>query len=881
MIVTPGQVATGKACLMNADCMSGFCIDGVCCQEACGGACQACASAYTGLVNGVCGPVRTGADPHDDCDDEGVTNPCGLDGQCDGAGLCRKYALGRSCTEPKCSDASTFVPAGTCDGNGECTDAEAVDCGGYPCAVTGCAKPCTGDTECPSGSYCANGTCRTKKLNGDACSAAGECGTGFCSPDQVCCDAACTGACVACDTKLTGEASGTCAPVQKGLDPNDDCEAAAASSCGSDGSCDGKGACQKYEEGTPCGEGSCSGAMFTPGKICDGAGKCAAGGAAKDCGSSACTTSGCATSCTKDADCASGSMCATSSKTCAPKKADGGTCSTGNECVSNACVDGVCCESACTGKCYACSNAKTGGTAGKCLPVKVGTDLDNDCDLTDESTCGQDGTCDGNGQCRSWSTGTQCVAGMCNASGNYVSPRTCSAGTCRAATTDVCAPAVCDGTLGCKRTCAVKADCIGSTYCDTGTKLCAAQKTAGQTCGNGTECLSGFCVDKVCCNTACNGTCVSCLAKDTGLSADGTCGNVTDGTDPASECTAGTSECGLDGMCGGGKCRSAPTTKSCGTVTCTGSSLTPLSKCDGNGTCPAATAGACPGHVTCASTTACRSTTCTADSNCVSGYYCASGTCTQKKANGSACTGGSAGNNQCTSNICSSDNTCCSTACSASCQGCNIANTGAPSGTCSPRITTPGDRDIAPCSGACPVGYALCVNDTGGGGTCNPITWGFEDGAPSDWQDALAPVNFTQRVPANTTGLPRTGTWALSSFGNEDSFAWESQLGTTLCGDLRTMDLHGRTLSFYIYAPTPAPNAGSAGTCHIEYTGTDPAGDGFDGEIFPITFSQYNAWTLYSGTLTGTITKFRSIHLTCDFGNWPAGTLYFDDISIK
>jgi hypothetical protein len=85
----------------------------------------------------------------------------------------------------------------------------------------------------------------------------------------------------------------------------------------------------------------------------------------------------------------------------------------------------------------------------------------------------------------------------------------------------------------------------------------------------------------------------------------------------------------------------------------------------------------------------------------------------------------------------------------------------------------------------------------------------------------------------------------------------------------------------YIYAPTPAPNAGSAGTCHLEYTGTDPAGDGFDGELPPINFTQYNTWTLYTGTLTNSITKFYSFHLACAFGAWPAATLYFDDISIR
>lgn len=878
VVVPPGQAATGMACLMDGDCTSSFCRDGVCCQDQCAGACQACSSTYTGLENGLCGPVKTGIDPHDDCADDSRSNPCGQDGQCDGGGQCRKYSLGRSCADATCTDASTFVPAGTCDGSGTCTAGVATDCGPYPCAVTGCAKPCTGDPDCPNGSYCSNGTCRTKKLSGEACSGAGECGTGFCSPDQVCCDNACTGACMACSNKLTGQPAGTCAAVQLGLDPKDDCATDPVDTCLHDGTCDGKGACHSYESGRSCGSGTCAGSTFTPGKVCNGSGLCVAGGTANDCGQSACAVDGCKTACTSTADCASGSTCVIATRVCAPKKANGTTCTLGSECVSNACVDGVCCESACTAKCYACSNDKTGATAGQCLPVKVGTDLDNDCSLANTNTCGQDGTCDGNGQCRLWSDGTQCAAGMC-VSGNYVSPQTCSQGTCRAPTTDVCAPAVCDGAMGCKRTCTTNPDCIGATYCNTTTKTCAAQKTPGLTCASGFECLSGYCADGVCCNNPCNGTCVSCLAKDNGLQADGTCGNVKDGTDPATECAAGATTCGLDGMCGGGKCRSAPTTLSCGTVACSGSTLTPLSKCDGNGACPAAATMPCPGNVTCASTSACRSPTCTADANCVSGYYCAGGTCTQKKATGSACTGS---DNQCTSNTCSQDGICCGSACAQACMGCNTTNTGVPSGTCAPLLMG-GARNVAPCGGACSAGYALCVGATAADAVCNPTTWGFETGAPSDWQDALAPVNFTTRVPANTQGLPRTGSWALSSFGNQSSVAWQSQLRTVLCGDdaTRTMDLRGKTFSMYIYAPTPEPNAASPRTCHIEYTGTDPAGDGFDGEIFPITFSQFDAWTLYSGTLTNTITKFRSLHVTCDFGAWPAATLYFDDISIK
>ncbi len=45
---------------------------------------------------------------------------------------------------------------------------------------------------------------------GEVCSSAGECGTGFCA-DGVCCNTSCAGSCEACSSALTGEADGICA----------------------------------------------------------------------------------------------------------------------------------------------------------------------------------------------------------------------------------------------------------------------------------------------------------------------------------------------------------------------------------------------------------------------------------------------------------------------------------------------------------------------------------------------------------------------------------------------------------------------------------------------------------------------------------------------
>src|SRR5690606_24084561 len=72
--------------------------------------------------------------------------------------------------------------------------------------------------------------------------------SGACA-DGVCCDDACDGLCLACDTPRTGKALGICAPILPGIDPDDECAAQV---------CDGSGACAD-----PCGL-----APTPPGDVC-------------------------------------------------------------------------------------------------------------------------------------------------------------------------------------------------------------------------------------------------------------------------------------------------------------------------------------------------------------------------------------------------------------------------------------------------------------------------------------------------------------------------------------------------------------------------------------------------------------------------------------
>ena len=82
----------GATCGAPGECRSGRCFDGVCCLSDCSGLCQSCAIAGT---VGTCVNVPVGSDPRDDCPDDGIAG-CGRRGSCDGTGAARSTRRARS-----------------------------------------------------------------------------------------------------------------------------------------------------------------------------------------------------------------------------------------------------------------------------------------------------------------------------------------------------------------------------------------------------------------------------------------------------------------------------------------------------------------------------------------------------------------------------------------------------------------------------------------------------------------------------------------------------------------------------------------------------------------------------------------------------------------
>ena len=226
-----------------------------------------------------------------------------------------------------------------------------------------------------------------------------------------------------------------------------------------------------------------------------------------------------------------------------------------------------------------------------------------------------------------------------------------------------------------------KTPCTASGACD-GKGTC--KKSNGQKCAGGTDCATGICVDGVCCDVACTGTCKTC--KLSGYA--GTCTNVLAGQPDANGSTAcvGTGACDgngacktaqgqpctsgsacVTGHCADGVCCDMGCSETCKACHLAGKAGTcshvPASQPDANGKQPCMGANACDG----------------------------SGAC--KKAAGQACPGGF---KDCSTGFCM-DYVCCDTPCTDTCRSCGLSGS---LGTCTLVPAGQGDdKATTPCTG--------------------------------------------------------------------------------------------------------------------------------------------------------------------------------------
>jgi hypothetical protein len=676
-----GLKGFGKACADGAECVSHFCAQGFCCNSACNGTCRSCGLPGT---LGTCTSVPNGAaDPQGTCQNKGAAT-CETDGLCDGKGACRLYVAGTECLAATCpAGASMLTQARTCDGVGNCQAPATLACAPFKCnGAQACNAACTSDADCLAPNICDPKTnlCGDKKRLGQTCATTNDCLTGNFCVDGVCCGASTCGTCQACN--VPGKA-GACADVVAGQ-PEPHARCAASPPCGNTGACDGAGMCEQASSNVSCGVASCTGSTYTPISHCTGDGACATA-ATGSCTPYVCGGAACKTTCTGDGDCMPPYTCqgATGAKSCALKK-NGLACTAGGQCISGNCVDGVCCGSADCPACQACNITGNGA----CAPLAAGTPAPAAfCADEGAASCGANGRCDGAGGCQQYANGTACSNATCPASGTTLTMAgTCQGGTC-SKPTQSCAPYFCNGVAACQGSCGDSDDCTTGFYCTGAGGSCVAKKGAGAACTGNTQCSSGSCVDGVCCTTS---SCPSCRACNVPGSL-GTCSPMIAGSvDPNGTCDdQGATTCGTNGRCdGAGGCQRYSDGTSCSQAVCQNTATLKLAGTCSGGSCTAGTTACAPFMCT---NGACANT-CNDDNDCASGTYCsgAGGTCLAKKANGAACTQGTAG--QCTSGMCV-DGVCCGSATCPSCQVCNLSGTGtctdAPAGTAAPAAFCP------------------------------------------------------------------------------------------------------------------------------------------------------------------------------------------------
>jgi hypothetical protein len=293
------KLQPGTACSASDQCGTGSCVDGVCCNTACNGQCEACdVSGHVGTCTPTVGEP-TGGRPA--CGSDGSS--CG--GTCDGhrTATCTYPGAETVCAAPSCAAGVATLPS-FCDHQGACPAPEHQSCGQYTCGSAGCMGDCTTDTDCTADAYCSAGVCAPKKVAGASCSAADQCGSGFCT-DGVCCNVACDGQCEAC---AQAGSVGTCAPVTGAPKGHRVACSSDGTACG--GACDGThaAACTYAGASVSCRGASCSEGTATAAASCEGTGHCPSP-VANSCARYVCGDAACKTSCSADADCSSGLTC--------------------------------------------------------------------------------------------------------------------------------------------------------------------------------------------------------------------------------------------------------------------------------------------------------------------------------------------------------------------------------------------------------------------------------------------------------------------------------------------------------------------------------------------------------------------------------------------
>ncbi len=510
--------------------------------------CRACVpgtstTAYTALANAT------------SCDDGQF---CSIGDACNGSGQClssgaRDCADTLACTQDGCNEMTNACEHPVVDGcliAGQCV----ADSTNNPTNNCQACLPTTSRTTYspkPAMSACDDGQFCTVN---DQCNGQSAClgSARNCSDSATCTDDSCDETNDECDHALTTGCliNGVC--VTDGAEnPSNQCQACIPTTA--TGAYSNKGAATACSDGQFC----------TTADACNGSGACV-GGPARSCDDGLSCTSD---SCDEDDDrcevvisagCRIGNACvpdgsvnpsnpcqvcnATLSQTEWSPTALGTACDDGLFCTT---TDGCNGAGSCVGLQRDCSDAFS-------CTQDICNDTTDACENPLVAGCIIDGACVPEGQDDPTSPCRECVpsASVSDYSNRMQGDRcgdpSCTMGTLTpAATCDAngecieqapmtCNGAVCADAVSCTGNCTGDMDCLETHYCAP-SGMCVPDGDDGDPCARGDMCQSGFCADGVCCNTACNGVCVSCNQP----TSVGMCTPYMAGTDPQMECGVG------------------------------------------------------------------------------------------------------------------------------------------------------------------------------------------------------------------------------------------------------------------------------------------------------------------------------------------------------
>ena len=152
--------------------------------------------------------------------------------------------------------------------------------------------------------------------------------------------------------------------------------------------------------------------------------------------------------------------------------------------------------------------------------------------------------CDPTRNANDWSSlgeGEPCGDAYCTG-GHVVTAATCSStGVCQPGTSTACEAGYCISPTACASMCA-DGECPAGTFCGA-SGVCERRRANGSSCGSDADCVTGHCVDRICCSEGCTEECRSCIVPG----AIGTCTDVPAMTDPDGECPGG--YCDAVGAC--------------------------------------------------------------------------------------------------------------------------------------------------------------------------------------------------------------------------------------------------------------------------------------------------------------------------------------------